>query len=476
MRGKRGGGTVVRGRDPADKTTCPFCGATDQVMGEMCHDCRRWVVERPEWAEHPRRKRLITRRRMMVLAALMVLLAAVVWTNYPFVPNPVILIFKRPSTNLSSASLPGQWAMHGRDLQQTSYVPDARRQPEGKVTKSLDLGLSTRSSPAVVDGVIYAGGYFKIMAIDAETGRGIWEVPATGPVHSSPAVAGEMLYLGLLDSRILALDRQSGKIRWSFKADDPIPGSGAVDNGIVYMGSLDGTVYALDAENGGLIWKFETDDSVTSAPAIYNGKILIASSSGSLYVRNSRTGDKRFRFRTSDLARTPSVDARGLVYLPSGGDIVVVDAEARELPYQYEISRIWAQLWFWRLGVPMPPGQPGGKWRLSSGSNERFLYGPAVTPEALYVGGTKGGIYAIDPLDQTKLWKFQAEARIMARPLVVDERLYVGTQDGLLYALDRFSGESLWILSLSAPLASQPVFAEDRIYARTKDGMLHFID
>ena len=457
-------------------TTCPWCGATDQELGARCRDCRRHILERPEWAVHPRRKRLLTRRRMMVLATLMPLLAAVVWMNYPFVPDLVILLFKRPSTDLTSASVPGQWAMYGWDLQQTSYVPVAEHQPDGKLTRSVDLGASTRSSPAVVDGVIYVGGHFKILALDAETGRGIWQVPATGPVHSSPAVAGEMLFIGLLDSRILALDLQSGQIRWSFHANDPVPGPAAVDNGMVYMGSLDGIVYALDAGNGGLIWKVKTDESVSSAPAIYNGKIFIASSNGSLYVRDSRTGDKRFRFRTSALARTPSVDGSGLVYLPTGGDIVVVDAEARELPYQHETTRIWAQLWFWQLGVPMPPGQPGGKWRLSADSKDRFLYGPAVTPEAIYVGGIEGIIYSIDRTQRTKLWQFPTDAQIMSRPLVVDRTLYFGNKDGLLYALDRFSGEPLWILPLGAPLASQPVFAEGRLYARTIDGMLHFID
>ena len=471
-----------RGHGSDIRTVCPQCGEEDQVPESACQSCRHYIFSVPDWAQSPRRRRILTWRRGGVLGILMLLVGTFVWTSYPFFPNPVTLLFKRPSTSVTSASLPGQWAMRGRDLQQSSYVSSFSRQPEGRLVWSLDLGTYTRSAPAVVDGIIYIGGDFKIIALNAETSETIWELPTTGPVHSSPAVAGEMLYLGLLDKHIIALDRESGQLRWAFEAEVPTPGSAAVDNGMVYMGTLDGFVYALDAETGELIWKHKSNGSVASPPVIYEGNTYASSSGGSLYARNSRTGDRRLRFRTgAQLLRTP-VAGNGLVYFESDGKIIAVDAGARDLPLEYQLKSVWAQLWIWQFPVPNPPGQAGGRWRVSparvspEGREPSFFFPPAVTPEALYVKDTQGLFYAIDALKGIKLWRFPAEGPNNTPAVVVGRRVYFGTEAGLLYALDRFNGEPLWELSLGAPVVTQPVFSEGRLYVRTRDGKLHSIE
>jgi outer membrane protein assembly factor BamB len=101
--------------------------------------------------------------------------------------------------------------MSGMDVQQRRYVAAAPHPPEGLLVWSADLGTPTRSVPVVVDNVIYIGGDFKLMALDVHTGHGLRETPTTGPVHTSPATAGDRLYIGLQDWRVLALDRHAGK-------------------------------------------------------------------------------------------------------------------------------------------------------------------------------------------------------------------------------------------------------------------------
>ena len=268
-------------------------------------------------AQPMRRNRWRSWPRLLAIVLLVVALGAVVWANYPFIPNPVVIIFKRPSTNVTSASLPGQWAMHGGDLQQTNYVPSYSHQPEGRLVRSLDLGASTRLGPSNRGWCHLHRGHFKIMAIDAETSQTI------GTAHHRAGAllsggAGKLLYVGLLDKRIIALDRDSGQIRWTFTTEDIVPGSAAVDYGMVYIGSRDSFLYALDAKMGELIWKFKTVGvPAASPPAIYNGKIFVSSSNGNLYVRSSRTGDTRLRFRTGASLLESPVVGNGLVYLES---------------------------------------------------------------------------------------------------------------------------------------------------------------
>jgi outer membrane protein assembly factor BamB len=394
-----------------------------------------------------------------------------------FLPDPIIMVFKRPTTQLNSDSPASQWAMWGRDLQQRRFVAEAPRPLEGRLVWSMDLGPATRSVPVIVDNVIYIGGHFQLLALDAHTGHTLWETRTTGPVHTSPAVAGEMLYIGLQDWRVLALDRSTGKLRWEFQMHNPVSGSPTVAQGIVYIGSMDGFLYALDAATGKRLWQFKTEEQPLSPPAIAAGTVFLSSTDGSLYSLNARTGQPRLRYRTPERLHDTPVVANGLVYFPSGGQIYAVDTRAREYPGQYKLQLVWAQLWIWQFPVPRPPGQPGGRWRFSPRQLPRgIISAPAVAPEALYVGDVEGNLYARDALKGAELWQFQAGGAILASPLVLGPNVYFGAHDGSLYAVDRSQGRLLWKLSLGEPIHAPPVFASGRLFVRTTAGRLHAIE
>ena len=458
--------------------TCDWCGAEEQVSGRPCQACARYIVVLPEWAEAPgRRRRWFTRRRPALYTVLLVLLGYVAWANYPFLPDPMILLFHRPATSVTSDSLPGQWSMVGRDLQLTRYLPDITQHPLGRLLWTQDLGQPTRSAPTVADGVIYAGSNFKVPALDADTGEPIWVLDTNGPVHYSLAVAGTNLYIGLQDHRLLALDRRAGEVKWEFRAQSPITTSPLVSDGIVYFGASDQFIHALDASDGNVIWREEIEGNVRSSVAIYDRKLFASDTEGNLHILNARTGQDLLRFRTSAPSSSAPVPANGLAYFPSGGKLYAVDAGAREIPGQYQFKKVWAQFWVWRIpGIPRPPTQKGGKWRFSTVQSGAIVGAPAVAPEAFYVGDSEGNFYAADALKGTKLWRFQAAAGILVSPVILGDRVYFGDQDGVFYAMERNTGNVLWQLSLGAPIEVAPVFAEGRFYVRTSDGKLHAIE
>jgi outer membrane protein assembly factor BamB len=452
---------------------CPWCGATGRTAWGTCPACGHYYLAKG-WETAANRKPTV-RRWIIIGLSLIALLG--VWLSAVFLPNPLTLVFKRPSTQVSSNSRGKQWAMWGRELQQRRYVAEVPQPLAGRLVWSVDLGSPTRSVPVLADNVIYLGGHFQLLALDAHTGHRLWEVPTTGPVHMSPTVAGNLLYIGLQDWRLLALERQTGTTRWAFTMQGPVAGAAAVAGGIVYIGSLDGVLYALDAATGRRLWEFKTEEQPLSPPALADGTLFVASTEGSLYALHAKTGKTRLRYRTPERLHDAPVVANGLVYFPSGGQIYAVAAEAREFPGQYQLKLVWAQLWIWQFPVPRPPGQPGGRWRFSPRSRPGWIVSaPAVAPEALYVGDTLGSLYARDALTGTELWQFQAAAAIMASPVIVGSSLYFGANDGVLYALDRAQGALLWTLSLGAPIQASPVFANDRLYVRSSDGRLHAIE
>jgi outer membrane protein assembly factor BamB len=69
--------------------------------------------------------------------------------------------------------------------------------------------------------------------------------------------------------------------------------SPAVANGVVYVGSGDtgaythhryGNVYALDAKTGAKLWSYTTPNLVTSSPAVANGVVYVGSDDGNVYA------------------------------------------------------------------------------------------------------------------------------------------------------------------------------------------------
>lgn len=452
---------------------CPWCRAPDRTAWGTCQACGRYYLA-AGWQRIPRRRPPWV---VLGLGLVAVLVALAIWINYPLLSDPIILLFKRPTTQLSSHSSASQWAMWGMELQQRRYVAEAPHQVEGRLAWSMELGPHTRSVPVVVNNVIYIGGHFKLIALDAHTGRLLWETRTTGPIHTSPAIAGNMLYLGLQDWRVLALERQTGQTRWEFTMQSPVSGSAAVAQGIVYIGAMDGFLYALDAATGKRLWQFKTEEQPLSPPAVAAGVLFVSSTEGSLYALHARTGQARLRFRTPDRLLDTPVVANGLVYFPSGGQLYAVDVGAREFPGQYQLKQVWAQFWIWKFPVPRPPGQPGGRWRFVPPHRPRgILSAPAVAPEAFYVGDTNGYLYARDALTGEARWQFQAGGAIMASPVVIGPRVYFGAYDGHLYALDRAHGTLVWQLALGEPIHAPPVFASGRLYVRTRDGRLHAVE
>ncbi|MFB3098297.1 MAG: PQQ-binding-like beta-propeller repeat protein, partial [Dehalococcoidia bacterium] len=444
-----------------------------------CQSCGHLIARVPPWVVFGRRRRRYFTRRRLVLAAVALLLAVFVfWLNFPFLPDPMILLFNRPTTSLTTQTLPGQWPMNGGDLQQRRYVADALGELAGQISWSVDLGEPTRSAPIVVENVIYMGGYFQIVALDIESGRTLWAKQTSGPVHSSLAAAGDNLYVGLLDHRLLALDIKTGETRWGFLTQDIVTAAPVVAKGIVYVGSWDHYMYALDAADGNLIWKFQADARINNSPAVHKGSLFVTDSAGNLHVLSARTGQERLLYRAPGTSTRPPVVAHGLVYFLSAGRIYAVDAGARRIPLQFQLKKVWAQLWLWQVpGIPRPPGQRGGLWRFSPADpKEGFAAAPAVTVEAFYLGDVQGNFYAQEALLGTDLWRFRAGASIVASPVVVGDRVYFGAKDGEIYALDRFTGELLWRLDLGASIQVSPVFAAGRLLVQTADGRVHAIE
>ncbi len=86
----------------------------------------------------------------------------------------------------------------------------------------------------VHDGVIYmTASYSRMFAIDAKTGKKLWQYSARLPkdirpccdvVNRGAAIYGDLVYMGLLDASVVALNKNTGKVVWKKKFGDHAAG------------------------------------------------------------------------------------------------------------------------------------------------------------------------------------------------------------------------------------------------------------
>ena len=72
-------------------------------------------------------------------------------------------------------------------------------------------------------------------------------------------------------------------LKWKFQTEGPIHSSPGLTNNIVYIGSDDFNLYALNTKDGTPLWSQKVDDRVHSSPAIHKGMVFFCSFDNYMY-------------------------------------------------------------------------------------------------------------------------------------------------------------------------------------------------
>ena len=126
----------------------------------------------------------------------------------------------------------------------------------GKVQEILDFGVDSITTERLgintYDLIQEADPEDEQLAIVKDTdinGSLIWEFSdPSGSVRSSPTVVDGVLYVGSNDNSVYAVDVSDGSLIWEFS--DPsrsVFSSPTVVDGVLYVGSDDNSLYAVDA-------------------------------------------------------------------------------------------------------------------------------------------------------------------------------------------------------------------------------------
>jgi outer membrane protein assembly factor BamB len=244
------------------------------------------------------------------------------------------------------------------------------------------------SSPVIAGQVAFLGsGDGVLRAVDIATGKVQWQARTAGRIRSTPAVSSNLVIVGDADGVVYAFDRATGAAKWRHETEGhtlhsgdfgydrrTIQSSPAIAGDRVFVGARDGFLYALDLATGTRRWRFDHKISwVNSSPAVDAGLVFAASSDGQFaQAVDAATGAEKWRVPTALVWSSPSV---------SGNRVFVGDAQGR----LHAVDKITGtEKWSYRAGGPIfsSPAISGGT--LFVGSDDGGLYALDVsTPKPL---------------------------------------------------------------------------------------------
>jgi eukaryotic-like serine/threonine-protein kinase len=308
-----------------------------------------------------------------------------------------------------------------------------------------------------------------------------WQFQTQGQVLSSPAIAGDTVYIGSSDHMLYALDRATGAKKWAFKTESRITSSPAVNAGVVYFGSFDGNFYAVEAATGKEKWKFATPgerrfaathlhgaspaaevmpdpfDFYLSSPVVENGMVYFGSGDTNIYALDTATGLQKWKFKTGDVVHGSPAISGGVLFVGS-----------------------WDSFFY---ALDASSGKE--KWRFKTGEdpdihNQVGLQSsPAIVDGVVYFGCRDSKFYAVDAATGQQKWAFSNKGSwVIASPAVTDGKVYFATSDtGLFHVLDAKTGTPIFSVDNNHwPMFSSPAIAGGLAYIGSHQGKLLAID
>jgi outer membrane protein assembly factor BamB len=169
---------------------------------------------------------------------------------------------------------------------------------------------SSWASPAIVSNagrwIILAQGRPFLAAYDAQKGTALWLTPGMmGENAPSPAYAGGRVIAGNQLLALSAVDAASGKVLWETFDDFPDVASPLAFGDMVLMAASYGVVTCLDAASGKVLWKEVFDDGFYASPVAAVGRFYLLDRSGVMRIMAAKRTEEMIRWERSRKCGSP---------------------------------------------------------------------------------------------------------------------------------------------------------------------------
>jgi outer membrane protein assembly factor BamB len=313
--------------------------------------------------------------------------------------------------------------------------------------------------PRYSSGTLFAADHEGILvAVNAESGRKIWELKTKQPFSGGPGLDESQIYMGTIDGRVIAYDRNDGTELWNAQVSSEVLIPPEAADGIVVVRCIDGRVFGLDAINGRRIWIY--DHSVPLLTLRGNSDLLLRG--GIAFVGYDDGSVASLKIEDGTLLWNQTiVSPEGRTELERladiGSQMVIVASDLIVSSYKKRVVSLAADsgrlLWFKEI---------------SSAT------GIQVDRTNLAVSESNGNLWMLDRRNGSTLWKLDRMSnRGLTRPAFYGNYVVVGDEEGYLHWLDTQIGSFVARNKVSKKgFAAPPLSVGTTLYVLTHGGEL----
>jgi outer membrane protein assembly factor BamB len=292
-------------------------------------------------------------------------------------------------------------------------------------------GYVGRATPTA-EWIYIAGLDGRLVRIDRTKGQNEkgWAVPLGAGARGAPLVWNGLVYTTDYSGRVTVVDpsdpstaRPLAELRTHIEA-------GPVNTPeYLIVAGWDGVVRALDPDDGSAAWEFDCGSVVRSIPRLAGDVLLVGDREGVLHALDARTGEERWRAELDgEIYGKPALNVPDLLRIEGETDAAAA-LRPPEGVFPFDVAEQLSQAFLSLLPT----------WR------EHPEEPAAAIATAVCVASLGGEIAAFSLLDGSELWRVEPEGagQFWGEPIWYEGRLYIGGTGGVVYEIDPVGGEVL---------------------------------
>lgn len=315
---------------------------------------------------------------------------------------------------------------------------------------TLNMESPVHSSPAIYKDYLYMVSDTGILkAIDMETGEVEWDLDLESPTNSSPIVHKNKLYIGCEDG-LKAININSHKVIWDYDCDN-VASTPFYYKDVIYFGSDDGHLYGLD-EDGKVQLNKKLDGELKTSPVVVGDDIYIGSTNGKLYsIGTDKT--KNWEFTTGDaVLSSPTYVNKTVLFGSNDGSIYCLNKSNGDLVWKTDL-------------------------------NNKVISSPTVDEHdnSVFIGSDEGNMTCLDVRDGTIKWSHSVGDKVRSTAALKDKLLAFGSNNGVLYVLNKYTGAEEFTYNpgtvlFNSAITSSPVINGNSLFFGDDSGNMYSLN
>jgi eukaryotic-like serine/threonine-protein kinase len=351
------------------------------------------------------------------------------------------------------------------NLARTGEFPSAGPVQQPKVKWKFKTGGKVLSSPIVTNGKVYIGSNDKyIYCLDEKTGKDIWKYHVGRPVNEAGAVYDGKVFFAT-KAGLIALDANTGKKLWEQKQTNrelaplvipgPIKTKNGILKGLVFSSMPWKALIGYDINTGKEVWRCRDNNGSgkNSSPALHRGTLFYTNGSQGIRMVDLLTERQQgFCDQGIDSYHFTPASRDGKVV--SLGEKGIFMFDAVKFQKKYRIKKGFTK--------------PGWDYRHPHFSS------PAIDAESIYIGNVNGVMYSINKNSLDQQWEFKTGGSALSSPAIDSKgHIYFGSKDGNIYGLKASTGKQIWKFKTNGPVISSPAIENGILYIGSEDGYVY---